>query len=69
MNVGAIKGQQGLLEQSSLIIVEANRSRFLQRQHDLAEERGRPMNRVELFKEIQASRTGEFLSQALVNAM
>ena len=36
---------------------------FLQRQHDIAEERGLPVDQLELFRETHA-RSGEFISQA-----
>ncbi|KAA0066408.1 CACTA en-spm transposon protein [Cucumis melo var. makuwa] len=42
---------------------------FLQRQHNLTEERGYPVDRVELFREAHASRTSEFISQAAVDTI
>ena len=39
---------------------------FLQRQHDLVEERGIPVDRLELFRETHA-RSGEFISPVAAN--
>jgi len=40
---------------------------FLQQQHELAEQRGHSVDRVELFKETHAQ-GGQFVSQVVVNA-
>lgn len=41
---------------------------FLQRQVKLTVERGRPVDRVELFREAHASSTGEFISPVVEDA-
>ncbi|TYK05216.1 (R)-mandelonitrile lyase 1-like [Cucumis melo var. makuwa] len=40
---------------------------FLQRQHDLVEQRGPPVGHVKLFSETRVGKTGEFVSQAAAN--
>ncbi|KAA0051692.1 CACTA en-spm transposon protein [Cucumis melo var. makuwa] len=40
---------------------------FLQRKYELTEQRGQPVDHVELFRETNANRSGQFVSQAAAN--